>query len=97
MFTLDSKLESVQDADAKAKNKAYTKKYYYDGAGRLIKEKAKKLSSSKYNLVGEEISKTDANNVETKYEYNEFGKVKKVTYASDGSIAAYYVIISMIH
>ena len=39
MFTLDSKLESVQDADAKAKNKAYTKKYYYDGAGRLIKEK----------------------------------------------------------
>ena len=38
-YTLDSKLESVQDADAKAKNKAYTKKYYYDGAGRLIKEK----------------------------------------------------------
>ena len=74
--------------------------YYYDENGNLAKKtvkadttsEEKTVATSTYNLVGEALSEGDGNGVITTYKYNNFGKVKIVSYAGDSSIEAYYII-----
>ncbi len=73
---------------------------YYDDAGNIIKTTIKRLSteaevavsSATYNNTGDVITATDGNGTITTYEYNGFGKIKKVTYAGDNTVEQYYVI-----
>ncbi len=62
--------------------------YTYDDAGNITDSKVngQKIKASKYNLVGNTLTTTDGNGNTTTYEYNAYGKVRKVNYEGDSTI-----------
>ncbi|MGE5474544.1 MAG: S8 family serine peptidase [Ignavibacteriales bacterium] len=74
--------------------KGAVKTYYYDDSGNVIETTIRKsasyseqaLETNTYNLSGNITSKTDGNGNTISYEYNAFGKVRKVTYPSDATL-----------
>ena len=71
-----------------------TKKYDYDDAGNVKAVRSKKnsdvsektLEKANYDYLGNVITRTDGNENTTIYEYNNFGKVRKVVTPDDDSI-----------
>jgi RHS repeat-associated protein len=95
-YTYDGTGRKITETDGKGK----VTTWYYDDANNITKTTIKRLaseaevtvSSATYNSTGDVITATDGNGNITTYEYTGFGKVKKVAYPGDSTIAAYYVI-----
>ncbi|GFZ31506.1 hypothetical protein CSC2_20320 [Clostridium zeae] len=95
-YTYDGTGRKITETDGKGK----VTTWYYDDANNITRTTIKRLaseaevtvSSATYNNTGDVVTATDGNGNITTYEYTGFGKIKKVTYPGDSTIAAYYVI-----